>query len=136
MFLCHDLLPFLLVESPHTIELGSSPLALLHAQFVVEPVSSLLLLYSWSVLCWAATQVLLVVACLELTWMLPGSLLRYHEKIKAACCLCCCSARLLSVGLGPVVTPGRLKTCCTRMSCWHDQMYSCITIVHARVCCT
>ena len=74
---CH----FFLLRVPHTLELGSSPLAFLHAQFVVELVSSPLLLYSWSVLCWAATQVLLVVVCLELTWMLPGSLLRYHEKI-------------------------------------------------------
>ena len=28
------------------------------------------------------------------------------KRFKAACCLCCCSARLLSVGLGPGVTPG------------------------------
>ena len=78
MTCCH----FFLLRVPHTLEL-SSPLAFLHAQFVVELVSSPLLLCSWSVLCWAATQVLLVVVvvCLELTWMLPGSLLRYHEKI-------------------------------------------------------
>ena len=28
------------------------------------------------------------------------------KRFKAACCFCCCSARLLSVGLGHVVTPG------------------------------
>ena len=28
------------------------------------------------------------------------------KRFKAVCCLCCCSARLLFVGLGPVVTPG------------------------------
>ena len=39
------------------------------------------MLWDQALSCWAATQVLLVVCLLELTWMLPGSLLRYHEKI-------------------------------------------------------
>ena len=69
-------------------------------------------------------------------WCFSGTCWSQPGRCWSHCCLRCCSARLLSVGLGPVVTPGRLKTCCTRMSCWHDQTYSCITIVHARVCCT
>ena len=59
-----------------------------------------------------------------------------YEKIQGSVLSLLCSAHLLSVGLGPVVTPGRLKACWTRRSCWHDQMYSCKTSVHARVCCT
>ena len=39
------------------------------------------MLWDQALSCWAATQVLLV-CLLALTWMLPGSLLRYHEKIR------------------------------------------------------
>ena len=114
MTCCH----FFLLRSPTLLSLGSSPLALLHAQFVVELVFSPLLLYSWSVLCWAATQVLLAVACLELTWVLPGSLLRYHEKIhgsllslllQCAPFVCwartCCHSRIHSWSIAPGSRP-------------------------------
>ena len=47
-----------LLRVPHTLELGSSPLLSPHAQFVVEPVSSFLLLQSWSVCCWGSPSVL------------------------------------------------------------------------------
>ena len=65
----------------HTPLSWDQALSLLAHCFVAKPVSSFLLLLLCSA--WAATQVLLVVVCclLELTWMFPGSLLRYHEKI-------------------------------------------------------
>ena len=115
VFLCHDLLPFLLVEGPPHSWVGIKPSCSpsIHAQFVVELVSSPLLLYSWSVLCWAATQVLLVVVCLELTWMLPRSLLRYHEKIHGSllslllqCVFSLLGSDLLSL---QAITPGLLN---------------------------
>ena len=51
---------------------------------------------------------------LELTWMLPRSLLRYHEKFHSSnvvslCCSCCCT-RLLSVGKSFRLTSGSSLT--------------------------
>ena len=113
-----------LLRVPHTLELGSSPLLSPDAQFVVEPVSSFLLLQSLSVCCWGSPSVLgsspllspvgFLPKCsllLFVCWSSPGCCLDHcsatmKRLFKAACCVCCCSARLLSVGLGPVVTPG------------------------------
>ena len=47
---------------------------------------------------------------LLLVWSSPGCFQDHcsatMKRFTAVCCLYCCSARLLSVGLGPVVTPG------------------------------
>ena len=128
-----------LLRVPHTLELGSNPLAFLHFTRSV-----LLNLFPLSRCC---TRGLCCVGLLPkcsllllFVWSSPGCFQDHcsvtMKRFTAVCCLCCCSARLLSVGLGPVVTPGRLKACWTRMPCWHDQMYNCITVVHTRVCCT
>ena len=99
---------FFLLRVPHTLELGSNPLAFLHFTRSV-----LLNLFPLSRCCTrglCCVGLLPKCSLLLLVWSSPGCFQDHcsatMKRFKAVCCLCCCSARLLSVGLGPVVTPG------------------------------
>ena len=102
MACCHSLL----LRVPHTPLSWDQALFLSpRSQFVVEPVSPFLLLDSWSFVVLGCYPSAPCCCLLKLTWMLPGSLLRYHEQ-KHGSVVSAVAVRAFSCTVGYWLTQG------------------------------
>ena len=73
-------------------------------------------LYLCSCCCLGCTQMLCL---LELPWMFPGSLLRYHEKIQGSCCHTVVLRQLCTLlYCWALLSQLRLKACWSKMLPW------------------